>query len=433
MTEDEKSGPQEGGEPLPTLPKESGQPTEAQDGKGTRMVDFGLPQIERGAALDVDEDAMAEAAKTSISMDGFETGAGFDLEGQPDEVGQDLEIEMMEIRSSAFDEVDFQQSEASDSTELAGEVPAVGTNLGGSDGGDPGIQSTADLTIEPTADLTIQPAADLTVPAQVDLTIPEDDEGSLLLQTPPAEKAGPKARHRGLEELERKRKRRARARWVIAAASTVLLFGGGGFAMAYLGVVEIPGYTPPDRSRFGAPTPVELPGPQPETAVMSHVVFVDTWREIQTPLAMADALQERMPDLLGFVSTLLIDGDRHYALMVGPAYNAAEANDLKVPLAEAFDLLNPDPDSWSVLDAPYSFFLGEYETVEEANGRVQELANLSVPTFVLQVTYAAEPGALRVYGGAFSDEVQARGMGRLLRENDLGDAPFTERRGRLPG
>jgi hypothetical protein len=253
-----------------------------------------------------------------------------------------------------------------------------------------------------------------------------------LLPTPTADEAKPKARHRGLEALERRRKRRTGARWLITAASTVLIFGGGGLAMAYWGVVEIPGITPPERSRFTVPAPVVLPGPQPETSVMSHVVIVDTWREIQTPLAMADALQERMPELLGFVTALLIDGDRHFALMVGPAYSAVEANDLKVPLAAAFDLLNPDPESWSVREAPYSFFFGEYETVGEANGRVRTLADLSVPAFVLQVTYPAEARALRVYGGAFSDELQARGMGRLLRENDLGDVPLTERRGRLP-
>ena len=296
----------------------------------------------------------------------------------------------MEIRSSAFDEVDFAQAETSGSAELGG------------------------------------------IPDHVDLTIPDDDDGFLLLPTPASGKAEPEARHRGLEALERRRKRRTGARWLITAASTVLIFGGGGFVMAYWGVVEIPGITLPERSRFAVPAPVVLPGPQPETPVMSHVVFVDTWREIQTPLAMADALQERMPDLLGFVTALLIDGDRHFALMVGPAYSAVEANDLKVPLAAAFDRLNPDPESWAVREAPYSFFLGEYETLGEANGRLRELADLSVPAFVLQVTYSAEARALRVYGGAFSDELQAWGMGRLLRENDLRGVPLTERRGRLP-
>ena len=50
---------------------------------------------------------MAEAANTSLDMEGFQTGSGFDPEGPPDEGGRDKEIETMEIRSSAFNEVDF--------------------------------------------------------------------------------------------------------------------------------------------------------------------------------------------------------------------------------------------------------------------------------------------------------------------------------------
>ena len=147
---------------------------------------------------------------------------------------------------------------------------------------------------------------------------------------------------------------------------------------------------------------------------------------------MAAALRERMPDLLGFVIALSIDGDRQYALVVGPAYSAVEANDLKGPLTTAFDLLNPDPDSWAVREAPYSFFFGEYESLGEANGRMQELVDLSIPAYVLHVTYSAGGSALRVYSGAFSDQFQAGEMGRLLSENDLRDIPLTERRGRLP-
>ena len=309
---------------------------------------------------------------------------------------------------AAFNEVDFAETETSGSAERDGENFVLERHLGGSDQGDHRI------------------------PDHVDLTIPDDDDGSLLLPTPASAAAQPEPRHRGLEALARRQRRRARSRWLIRIASVVLIFGGVGLAMAYLGVVQIPGITLPGRPGFTSLTPVALPGPEPETPVMSHVVLVDTWREIQTPLAMADALQERMPDLLGFVTALLIDGDRHFALMVGPAYNAGEANDLKVPLAAAFDLLNPDPESWIVREAPYSFLLGEYETLGEASDRVQELADLAVPAFVLEVTYSGEGRALRVYGGAFSDESQARGMGRLLRENGLGRVPLTERRGRLP-
>ncbi len=202
--------------------------------------------------------------------------------------------------------------------------------------------------------------------------------------------------------------------------------------MAYWGVVEVPGITPPERYRLAVPTLVVLPGPQPETPVMSHVVFVDAWREAETPSTWAAALRERMPDLLGFVTPLSIEGDRRYALLVGPAQSAVEATRLRDPLATALALLNPDPEGWAVQDAPYSFFFGEYETLGEANGRAQELANLAIPAFVLQVTYAVGTEALRVYGGAFSDELQAGWMGRLLNESDLSDVPLIERRGRLP-
>jgi len=207
----------------------------------------------------------------------------------------------------------------------------------------------------------------------------------------------------------------------------------GGFAAAYLGFLEIPGVTPPEWSRFAVDAPAALPGLQPKTPVMSHVIFIDTWREAATPRAWADALRERMPELFGLVTPVTIDGDQQFALLVGSAYGAAEADALKAPpLAVAFELLNPDPRSWAVQEAPYSFFFGEHETLEEADGRVQALADLSIPAFALRVTYPGEAGALRVYGGAYSDEDQARSMGRLLNASNLGDAPFTELRGRLP-
>ena len=387
MTEDDESGP---------LP-------EGAEGKSPRMVDFGLSGIERGATLDTDEDAREEAANTSLEMEGFETGSGFDLEGRANLGDPDFELETLELDTNARKAEDFEQT---------GGARSVGWGL-------------EDLVVD--GDYGAPVGGARRSRERVDLTIPEPDDSSL---TPRI--ARPKKRHRGLEALARRRRRRTAARWLVRAAAAVLVFGGGGFALVYWDVVEIPGVTLPARARSGITAPVALAGAQPETPVMSHVLLVDTWREIQTPLAMADALRERMPNLLGFVTALRIDGDRHFALMVGPAYTAVEANRLKVPLGVAFDLLNPDPESWSVLEAPYSFFLGEYETVGEANDRARELADLSVPAFVLQVNYAAEPKGLRVYGGSFTDEVQARGMGRLLRENGLGGAPLIERRGRLP-
>ena len=371
-------------------------------------------EVDMGAALDMDEDAVAEAANTSLDMEGFETGAGYDLEDVPDELGGEVEVEALEVTSSALDETDQDETETPSSAEPS----------------------------EDSSPIEIVSAAE-SAEGEVDGSAGHADGGSPAVAEPARAKVGGKMRRVSREEMEQRKKRRAGARRVTIATSSLLGLGVGGLALGYWGVVEIPGITPLERSQF-VPTLVVPPGPVPETAVMSHVLFVDAWREAETPLTWADALQERMPELLGFVTALTIDGDRRYALLVGPARGAVEATGLRDPLATALALLNPDPASWTVQEAPYSFLFGEYETLGEANGRVQELAGLSIPAFVLEVTYtagnaagnaardAAGTGVLRVYGGAFSTEVEAAWMGQLLSENDLGDVPLTERRGRLP-
>jgi hypothetical protein len=60
----------------------------------------------------------------------------------------------------------------------------------------------------------------------------------------------------------------------------------------------------------------------------------------------------------GTGSPLSIDGDSSTYLLVGPAYEAVEADELRAPLAVPFDLLNLDPRSWAVQEAPYSLFFG---------------------------------------------------------------------------
>ena len=396
------------------MTEDHSKPADGVEGEGPGVGEPGAPGIERGAALEGDEDAIAAAANTSLDMDGFETGAGFELEDVPDEPGGDLELDVLDVRSSA-DELDLAEAERA--------AAAVGL---------PGLPTDE----EPPALSIDEGSPALSVdegpPAMPTATFDEAGAEVRLSGVEQSGEAGEEVRYSGLERLERRRQRSGGLRRLMAVASAVLLLVGVGLAMGYLGLVQIPGITPPDRSRFDVAAPVVLPGPQPETPVMSHVVLVDVWREAETPLAWAAALREQMPDLLGFVTALSIDGERRYALVVGPAYSTAEANDLKGPLETAFALVVVEPESWTVQAAPYSFFFGEYEGLGPANTRVQELAGLSVPAFVLQVGYSAGATAFRVYGGAFSDEFEAAEMGQLLTEHELDDAPLTERRGRLP-
>jgi hypothetical protein len=234
----------------------------------------------------------------------------------------------------------------------------------------------------------------------------------------------------GLEELERRRQRGARIRQLVVGGVTALIVGGGGVGSAYFGLINIPGITPPERVRSAVPTPIELPGPTPVTPVITHVLAVDAWRTLETALNTADALRDRLPDLLFFVTLIEVDGSDQYALHAGPALSAVEADQIKEPLAEVLDRL--DPATWMVQEAQYSFFFGEYSDPADAAGRVQSLAVLAIPAHTLQVEYPDGTTGLRVYGGAFVDEFQAVVMGRLLRTNDLSDVRLTQRRGRLP-
>ena len=243
------------------------------------------------------------------------------------------------------------------------------------------------------------------------------------------EDSGP-AKMSGLEELERRRKRRERIHQFVVGGVTALIVGGGGVGSAYFGLVNIPGITPPDRVRSAVPAPIELPGPTPVTPVITHVLTVDAWRTLETALNTVEALRDRLPDLLFFVTLIEVDGGDQYALLAGPAFSAVEADGIKGPLTAVLDRL--DPATWVAQEAQYSFFFGEYSDATDAAGRVQSLTVLSIPAHTLQVEYPDGTTGLRVYGGAFVDEFQAAAMGRLLRANDLSDVRLTQRRGRLP-
>ena len=338
---------------------------------------------------DAEGEVVAAGADTSPGMEGFEAGAGIGLEGAPDEL------------EDAADVVDgLSEPESADA------VASVGIDFGKLELGVGDPTSTSESLSE--------------------LVVEEPSREADVDASPPARRL----RYRGLARLERRRKRAAFIRQLLTGLLTILIVGGGGVAAAYYGLVNIPGITPPDRVRSYVPPAVALPGPVPQTAIMSHVLLIDSWRTIETPLTTADALRSRLPNLLFFVTPLEVAGARQFALYVGPAYSAVEANALKDPVAVVMDRL--DPNDWSVRNAPYAFYFGEYDSATNAEGRVQALARISIPAYSLQVAYPDGTTGVRVYGGAFSDEFQAAEMGRMVSDADVGGMVLTSRRGTLP-
>ena len=220
-------------------------------------------------------------------------------------------------------------------------------------------------------------------------------------------------------------------RLVLITLATSVLGGGGFYAIAYSGLINIPGITPDDRVRTYVPPPAALPGPTPQTPIMTHVLFIDFWSEIEDVWAIRDALRGRLPNLLFFVTPLDVNGRSQFALYAGPAYNAVEATALREPVAVVMtDRENPA--DWEVRGRQYAFYFGEYESEVNAQGRVEALARASIPAYSLQVAYADGSSRVRVYGGAFRDEVEAEEMGRMINAADIGALVLTPRRGTLP-
>ena len=364
---------------------------------------------------DAEGEAVAVDADTALGVDGFEAGAGIGLEGAADYV------------------------EGISGPESAGAVASDGIDFGKLDFGGAEPTSTSDSLSELVVE---EPSTE----AEVD-----------------AAPSTPRPRYRGLARLERRRRRAVFVRQSLTGLLTILIVGGGGFAAAYYGWVTIPGIT---QERSYVPPPAALPGPVPQTAIMSHVLLIDLSRTIETPLSTAAALRTRLPNLLFFITPLEMEGTLQFALYVGPAYSPVEADALREPVA----VVQPreDPNDWSVRDAPYAFYFGEYDTPANAQGRIQALAETlvrpcpggrligrvcvdlsagipggdpvfsrpaanGIPAYSLQVTYPDGRTAVRVYGGAFSDEFQAYDMGQMVIQADVGGMVLTSRRGTLPG
>ncbi|RMH16849.1 MAG: hypothetical protein D6701_08265 [Gemmatimonadetes bacterium] len=217
---------------------------------------------------------------------------------------------------------------------------------------------------------------------------------------------------------------------LVRVAAVLVLLGGLVLGAAWMGFIDIPGITPVER-RVGVPPTVQLEGPQPVTAVLSHALVIDSWRTYETPRDLVPALGSRLPEMLFYVSVVDAgERGRQFELLAGPATSALEADALRGPLAEVLDRY--DPASWRVVDAPLAFFFGEYPDREAADARAAQLDGLGVPAYVLQVEYEGARTAYRVYGGAFSDEFQAAAMAALIGEAGLSDIPLIERRGHRP-
>ena len=91
-----------------------------------------------------------------------------------------------------------------------------------------------------------------------------------------------------------------------------------------------------------------------------------------------------------------------------------------------------DPYSWSVRDTPRAFFLGERDSLAEAQDLLALLETDEIDPYTLLVSYGDGSQRYRVLTGAFDSVREARRLQQLLLDAGIEDPPLIERRGRLP-
>ncbi len=217
------------------------------------------------------------------------------------------------------------------------------------------------------------------------------------------------------------------------AAIVVLLGVIGAAAGAALGYIQVPGLGFL-KDYFGdiPDPPLTLAGPEANEDVLrfSLVLFAYESDDLADANEMLTALRSRLPQLLFFLTPQEDDGQERYVLMAGPAYDRIQAEELRSPISEV--LTREDSNSWAVRETPRAFYIGERQTLPEAEEYLNSLSMERVYPYILHVTYSDGTEAFEILAGAYEGVQDARPLQRILWDSGLRDLPLIERRGSLP-
>jgi hypothetical protein len=230
--------------------------------------------------------------------------------------------------------------------------------------------------------------------------IPVAATEEVALSEPPVARAKPRARPRPLS--------------LALLALVVLILALGGWFLYRTLAEGSPGTTratPADTA--AAPVargaPVETPIPV-SVAVEAH-------QDLITARERVAALSRAEPRIGFFLAPVPVSGVIFYRLLAGPVADAETGTALLQRLVDAGH--KTAFDSWAVRPTQYAFRLGEFDSKDEADGYVLELAEDEVPAYVVTIRY--DPGAprYRVYGGAFETTAEAEVMRQMLEDAGL--------------
>lgn len=167
--------------------------------------------------------------------------------------------------------------------------------------------------------------------------------------------------------------------------------------------------------------PVETPLP--------YSVAVEAHHDFATALDRVRTLRRGESDYTFYVSPIENQGVVYYRVLAGPAADSAGAVKLMDQLVEKHQKSDRDP--WSIRPTVWAYDLGEYDSREAAEARVEELEAQLIPAYVVEVEYTDRSSRYRVYVGAFEGPAPAEMIAPRLQE--AGIEAGLERRYGKPG
>jgi hypothetical protein len=217
---------------------------------------------------------------------------------------------------------------------------------------------------------------------------------------------------------------------VLLALSVVIL---AIIAAGSLGLVEIPllfpDSAPPTVQPISEPVSRSVPVPVPEAMLsLGYSVTVGAYQDVSAAEDRAQLFAET-EGVFAAIAPVAIDDAVFYRVLIGPATDSTNAMELAARLATE---TGADPSGWVVRQTPLAFMLGEIAELDAASRRVEALAELDVPAYVLAVDYSDGTTRHRVYAGAYQDENESVYFQRHLETQGVSNASLSLRIGRIP-
>lgn len=214
----------------------------------------------------------------------------------------------------------------------------------------------------------------------------------------------------------RPRPKRMAWRWLAAAA--VIIAGGGSawyFGFGQNADLEEPAQAPPQAALRQAP-------PEPVGEPLGWSVAIAAHDRIDLANRSAADLGAADSSHVFYVAPAVVNGDLWYRVLAGPLRDSIGAVQAMQRLVDSG--LKRGANIWDVRKTDLTFLLGRFPRESDAAARVQEVADLGVPAYILEVPYSHGEPWYHVYGGAYSSDTptEAGAMRQMLLDAGLPDS-----------